>query len=40
MALHDDILSYNNAQAGDARAICTMLAGEIDKALASAENKI
>ena len=40
MPVHDDIHAYNSAQEGGARAICELLATEMDKALATAESKI
>ena len=40
MAIHPDIIRYNDSQADDDRAICTVLAREIDTALPAAENKI
>jgi len=38
--MHADTKAYNKAQAKDDRAICDLLAREIDRALPDAENKI
>ncbi len=38
--MHADTQKYNKAQAPTDRAICTLLATEIDRALPEAENKI
>jgi len=38
--VHPDTQRYNDAQSGGDRAICELLAGEIDKALPEAENKV
>ncbi len=38
--MHAETKSYNEAQAPDDRAICHLLAEEIDRALPEAENKI
>jgi hypothetical protein len=38
--MHPDTLAYNDAQSPDDRAICDLLAREIDRALPEAENKI
>ena len=40
MPIHEEILSYNNAQAEGDRAICNLLAEEISRQLPDAENKI
>jgi hypothetical protein len=40
MPLHKDIVAYNKSQAVADRAICDLLAREIDGALPGAENKI
>ena len=40
MPIHEEILSYNNAQAEGDRAICNLLAEEISRQLPGAENKI
>lgn len=38
--MHSDIQKYNAAQAPDDRAICELLAKEIDRHLSEAENKV
>jgi hypothetical protein len=38
--MHADSRKYNNAQAPADRAICALLAAEIDRALPEAENKV
>ena len=38
--MHPDTLAYNDAQSPDDRAICDLLAREIDRALPETENKI
>lgn len=38
--MHADTKKYNKAQAPDDRAICQLLADEIDRALPEAENKV
>jgi hypothetical protein len=38
--MHSDTKSYNEAQAPQDREICTLLAGEIDRHLPEAENRI
>ena len=38
--MHKDSISYNTAQLPDDQAICDILAGEIDKYLPEAENKV
>jgi len=38
--MHPDTLAYNDAQSPDDKAICDLLAREIDRALPEAENKI
>lgn len=38
--MHPDTQAYNDAQSPDDRAICDLLAREIDRALPEAENKI
>lgn len=40
MAIHPDITTFNDSQAEGDRAICSMLAREIDAGLPTAENKI
>lgn len=40
MPIHEEILSYNNAQAEGDRGICNLLAEEISRQLPDAENKI
>lgn len=40
MAVHEDTVAYNEAQADDEREICELLAAEIEKALPRAENKV
>lgn len=40
MPLHDDILAYHRAQTESDRAICELLAKEIDAALRGAESKV
>ena len=40
MPIHEEILSYNNAQAEGDRAICNLLAEEISRQLPNAENNI
>jgi len=38
--VHPDTQHYNDAQSAGDRAICELLAGEIDKALPGADNKV
>lgn len=38
--MHTDTIKYNNAQSPQDRAICRLLADEIDRGLPEAENKI
>jgi hypothetical protein len=38
--MNSDITSYNEAQEGERRAICELLAAEISKGLPEAENKV
>lgn len=38
--MHPDTTAYNDAQAPDDRAICDLLAEEIDRGLPGAENKV
>ena len=40
MPIHEEILSYNNAQAEGDRGICNLLAEEISRQMPNAENKI
>lgn len=40
MAVNEDTVAYNEAQADDEREICELLAAEIEKALPRAENKV
>lgn len=40
MTMHADTTRYNDTQAPNERAICELLAGEIDRALPKAENKV
>jgi hypothetical protein len=38
--MHKDILKYNRSQAAEDKAICDLLAAEIDQKLAGAESKV
>ncbi len=38
--MHKDVKKYNNAQSAEEKAICNLLAQEIDSSLPEAENKI
>ena len=38
--MNSDIIEYNEAQEGDNREVCELLAAEINKGLASTENKV
>ena len=38
--MNNDIISYNEAQEGERRAVCELLAAEIGKTLPEAENKV